>query len=71
MTNYARDQQKITIYYDGDDYHDVPSLALRAVKYLAHHGKEEALLTYGGRLDLYVKQNKHGVTVRQLSNENT
>lgn len=67
MSNYTRDQKKITIYYDGHDYIDVPALAIRAVKYLEQKGTPDALLTYGETIDLYAKRNKAGITVRQLN----
>ena len=66
MSNYTKDQKKIVIYYDGHDYLDVPGLALRAVKYLEENNKPDALLRYGDSIDLFVKKNKHGITVRQL-----
>jgi hypothetical protein len=67
MSSYTKDQKKIVVYYDGHDYLDVPSLALRAVKYINEKGAPDCLLTYGDNdVTLYVKKNKAGVTVRQL-----
>lgn len=68
MSSYTRDQNKITIYFDGHDYYNVPTLGLRAVEYLKDKKTKDALLTYGDdEVHMYVKKNKHGYTVRQLN----
>lgn len=66
MSNYTRGQKKIVIYYDGHDYWDVPSLALKAVKFLEKKGTPDVVVEYEDEVRLYAKHNKSGVTVRQI-----
>lgn len=66
MSNYVKNQKKITIYYDGHDYYDVRKFALDAADYLERKGTEDAIITYGDTFTLYAKRNKSGITVRQI-----
>lgn len=69
MSNYTKDQNKITIYYDGHDYLDVPSLCLRAVRSLVNNGYDDCVFEYDETIVIYAKKNKSGITVRQLKAE--
>lgn len=66
MNNYVKDQKKITIYYDGHDYYDVPTLAIRAAKALVEKQHNDCITEYGESVVLYAKKNKSGITVRQI-----
>lgn len=64
--SYVRDQKKITIYYNGHDYYDVPVLCLKAADSLIKSGYDDCVYQYGETITVYAKQNKAGITVRQL-----
>ena len=66
MSAYVKEQHKLTIYYDGHDYLDVPLLAVKAARSLAAKGYEDCIFEYDETVRLYAKKNKAGITVRQL-----